>query len=44
LPNGQILEGNGLKPDIEIKNKEDDSTKDLQLEKALEFIKKEIRK
>lgn len=44
LPNGQILEGNGLKPDIEIKNKEDDSTKDLQLEKALEVIKKEIRK
>jgi carboxyl-terminal processing protease len=44
LPNGQILEGNGLKPDIEIKNKEDDSTKDLQLEKALEVIKEEIKK
>ena len=44
LPNGQILEGNGLKPDIEIKNKEDDSIKDLQLEKALEVIKEEIRK
>jgi carboxyl-terminal processing protease len=48
LPNGQILEGNGLKPDIEVKtnNEEQDSkdTKnDSQLQKALEVVKEEIK-
>ncbi|GIW65281.1 MAG: peptidase S41 [Candidatus Parcubacteria bacterium] len=43
LPNGRILEGNGLKPDIEVKLDED-SKKDIQLEKALEVIKQEIKK
>ncbi|MGC8776191.1 MAG: S41 family peptidase [Minisyncoccia bacterium] len=47
LPNGHILEGNGLKPDIEVKideNNEKDNQKDIQLEKALEVIKQEIKK
>jgi carboxyl-terminal processing protease len=48
LPNGQILEGNGLKPDIEVKINEEeqnskDSQNDPQLQKALEVIKEEIK-
>jgi len=48
LPNGQILEGNGLKPDIEVKtNNEEQDNKDTkndpQLQKALEVIKEEIK-
>ncbi|MCX7589571.1 MAG: S41 family peptidase [bacterium] len=42
LPNGKILEGNGLKPDIEVKL-DKESVKDLQLEKALEIIKKDLK-
>jgi carboxyl-terminal processing protease len=48
LPNGQILEGNGLKPDIEVKtNNEEQDNKDTkndpQLQKALEVVKEEIK-
>jgi len=48
LPNGQILEGNGLKPDIEVKtNNEEQDSKDTkndpQLQKALEVVKEEIK-
>jgi carboxyl-terminal processing protease len=41
LPSGKILEGDGISPDIEVKES-DDPEKDLQLDKALEVIKKEI--
>jgi carboxyl-terminal processing protease len=44
LPSGQILEGNGLKPDIEVKMTEEDLTnkRDPQLDKAIEILKREI--
>jgi carboxyl-terminal processing protease len=44
LPSGQILEGNGLKPDIEVKMTEEDiiNKRDPQLEKAMEILKQEI--
>lgn len=44
LPSGQILEGNGLKPDIEVKITEGDITnkRDPQLEKAIEALKQEM--
>lgn len=44
LPNGTIIEKNGLLPDIEIKLSEDDikNQKDPQLDKAIEELKKEI--
>ena len=45
LPDGAILEGNGLKPDMEIKITEDDikNKKDPQLEKAVEVLKESLR-
>jgi carboxyl-terminal processing protease len=43
LPNNKILEGNGLKPDVEVKL-EEDSKNDNQLEKALEVAKQELKK
>jgi len=40
-PKGDLIENQGLKPDIEVKMPEDsEEEKDLQLEKALEIIKK----
>lgn len=42
LPNGLVLEGNGLKPDIKVEAKENEE-KDIQLEKALEVVKEEIK-
>lgn len=42
LPNGQILEGNGLKPDIIVELTED-SKDDLQLQKAIEVIRNQIK-
>lgn len=41
LPNGHILEGEGLKPDIEVKLTEEDADKgkDPQLDKALEVVR-----
>ncbi len=42
LPSGKTLEGEGLPPDIEVKNPENEE-KDLQMEKALEVIKQEIK-
>lgn len=41
LPNGIIIEGNGIEPDIEVEITEDDikNKRDPQLEKALEVIK-----
>lgn len=46
LPNGHILEGTGLKPDIEVKITDEDTEekRDPQLEKALEILKSEISK
>ncbi|MBI4078790.1 MAG: S41 family peptidase [Candidatus Levybacteria bacterium] len=39
-PNGTWVHEKGITPDIEVKNNEDDKTKDLQLEKAmLELVK-----
>ncbi|OGZ32139.1 MAG: hypothetical protein A3H02_03180 [Candidatus Niyogibacteria bacterium RIFCSPLOWO2_12_FULL_41_13] len=38
-PNGGIIEEGGLKPDIEIEQKED-GDKDFQLEKAIEYLSK----
>ncbi|MGC8880745.1 MAG: S41 family peptidase [Minisyncoccia bacterium] len=45
-PNGTLIEGNGLSPDIEVKNEEDLSAyseinlaKDIQLNKAVEILK-----
>lgn len=45
LPDGNVLEGNGLKPDVEIKLTEEDikTEKDPQLEKAMEVLKQEMR-
>lgn len=44
LPNGQILENEGLKPDIEVKLTEEDFEKDRdpQLDKAFEVIRTQI--
>lgn len=46
LPKGDIIEKNGLNPDIEIKLKEEDfkAKKDPQLDKAIEILKEEIAK
>lgn len=46
LPDGKILEGKGLSPDVEIKNTEADAKngKDPQLAKAIEVLEKEINK
>jgi len=46
MPNGYIIEGNGLVPDIEVKITEKDiaDKKDPQLERALEEIQKMINK
>ncbi len=45
LPKGQILEKEGLKADIEVKQKEDEikNGKDPQLDKAIEILKGEMR-
>ncbi len=44
LPNGQTIEENGLTPDVEVKLTEKDieTKKDPQLEKALEILQQEI--
>ncbi|MBI2034002.1 MAG: S41 family peptidase [Candidatus Liptonbacteria bacterium] len=44
LPGGEVLEGSGLKPDIEAKLTEEDAKnkRDPQLDKALEILKTEI--
>lgn len=46
LPNGKVLEGDGLKPDVEVKIAEDDiqNNRDPQLEKALQIVREEILK
>ena len=45
LPNGTVIEKNGIKPDVEIKITEEDAKnkKDTQLEKALEILLKEMQ-
>jgi carboxyl-terminal processing protease len=45
LPNGQILEGAGIKPDVEVKLSEEDALagKDPQLDKAIEVLKGKMR-
>lgn len=44
LPDGAIIEGNGIKPDIEVKLTDEDVEKerDSQLEKAMEIIKQKL--
>ena len=44
LPNGQILEGEGLTPDVEVEMTEEDinAGRDPQLEKAVEILKSEL--
>lgn len=44
LPKGQILEGTGLRPDIEVKKMDQDieNKRDPQLEKALEIIQGQV--
>lgn len=44
LPNGQILEGNGLVPDVEVKLTDEDieNGRDPQLQKAIEILRGEI--
>lgn len=44
LPDGSLIEKNGLTPDIEIKNTEEDiaAERDPQFDKALEILKKEM--
>ena len=46
LPNGGIIEGEGIKPDFEIERTEEDFKKDEdpQLDKAIEVLKDEISK
>jgi carboxyl-terminal processing protease len=46
LPNGRVLEGGGLTPDIEVKRTDDDvqNQRDPQLERALQVIKQEINR
>lgn len=38
LPSGKSIDKEGIKPDVEIKNDENDKTKDLQLDKAIETL------
>lgn len=38
LPSGKSIDKEGVKPDIEVKNDENDQTKDAQLTKALELL------
>lgn len=38
LPSGKSIDKEGVKPDIEVKNDEKDSTSDLQLQKAIELL------
>lgn len=40
LPSGQLIEGNGLMPDYEVENKEENH--DAQLDKAVELLRGEI--
>lgn len=42
LPNGKILEGNGLKPDIEVKL-DKNSKEDIQMQEAIKVLKEEIK-
>jgi len=44
LPDGTIIEGNGIEPDVKVEMTEEDveADRDPQLEKALEIIKKEL--
>jgi C-terminal processing protease CtpA/Prc len=44
LPSGKTLEGEGLKPDIEVTISDEDAEKgrDPQLEKAIEVLKAEM--
>src|SRR3989338_3093857 len=46
LPNGQVIDENGLQPDYEVKLTEEDAKagKDPQLEKAIEVLKAELSK
>lgn len=44
LPDGTIIDGEGLKPDIVIENPKDETDSDPQLEKALEIIRSEVKK
>jgi len=46
LPKGDLIEGNGIKPDYEVEQPkgENSDEKDLQLEKAIEVLKGEISK
>ena len=41
-PNGTLIEGEGLEPDIEVENPEDGS-EDLQLDRAIELLEAEVR-
>ncbi|MFH1246562.1 MAG: S41 family peptidase [Candidatus Liptonbacteria bacterium] len=45
MPGGQVLEGTGIKPDIEVKISDADAAagKDPQLDKALEVVKSKIK-
>lgn len=38
LPSGKSIDKEGVKPDVEVKNDEKDSTSDLQLQKAIELL------
>jgi len=38
LPSGKSIDKEGVVPDIEVKNDEEDQTKDLQLERAIELL------
>ena len=44
LPNGQLIEKNGLNPDYEVDLTDEDieSERDPQLEKAMEILKSQI--
>jgi len=46
LPNGDLIEGNGLEPDIIVEFTEEDieAKRDVQLEKAIEVLKEEMNK
>jgi C-terminal processing protease CtpA/Prc len=45
LPSGKVLEGEGIAPDVEVVPSEEDleTENDVQLTKALEVIREEIR-
>ncbi|MDP3729807.1 MAG: S41 family peptidase [bacterium] len=46
LPDGTIIDEEGIKPDIEVKNPEvegDEKQKDLQLEKAIQVLRQDMR-